>query len=349
MQRRHYTPVINRLTGEPERFEFFQSVRLLTGLLARQQTLSSARVVGDLVRFKDSLRLTFPPSEVEKLDDLTRAGEEDVRRTSARYVLTPTFFGLTGPTGVLPRHYTEMLAEREQIYRDRAAKAFLDVFSSRMTTLFFRAWQKYRLPIRHEIEPRRGYLPELLRLAGIHFDSHDPDRQDLCSELSDEVFAEYAGVLRHQPVSAMNVARVLADYFDVVVQAEQFVGRWFELDETQVTRLGGDCATLGVSAFCGGRVWQRDQRIKLCIGPMTIDDFRCFLPNGRNMRAMTKLLKYWCGYTCEWEVKLILKKEEVKPVQISASGLGTMLGRDTFLVSKAAEQDMSEARYELVF
>lgn len=340
--------MIDRLTGEPERFEFYQSVRLLTGMLARRHQMPANRIVGDWVRFHGSLKLTFPPSEVERLDDLA-AGEEATRKTSARYVMTPTFFGLTGPTGVLPRFYTEMLVERELLYRDRAAKAFLDVFANRLTTLFYRAWQKYRLPIRHEIEPRRGYLPELLRLAGVHFDSNAPDRQNLCDELSDEVFAEYAGVLRHQPVSAVNISRVLGDFFEVCVKAEQFVGRWFELDDSQVTKLGGECATLGVSAFCGGRVWQRDQRVKLMIGPLKLDDFRRFLPNGHNMRAMAKLLKYWCGYTCEWEVELILRKEDVQPVQIVSSGLGAMLGRDSFLVSKPAEQDLTEARYELVF
>ena len=52
--------------------------------------------------------------------------------------------GLTGPSGVLPRIYTEQLIARQVQQRDRSAQDFFDLFNHRLVALFWLAWAKHR-------------------------------------------------------------------------------------------------------------------------------------------------------------------------------------------------------------
>ena len=52
------------------------------------------------------------------------------------------------------------------------------------------------------------------------------------------------------------------------------------------------------------------------------------------------------GVTCEYEVRLILAREEVAAVQLSDGG-GSHLGWDSFIATGEAESDRSDTQYEL--
>src|SRR5438445_9225836 len=94
----------------------------------------------EIVGFRALNSLTFPASCIH---DVVRAQDDGIA------TMLVAFMGLTGPSGVLPRHYTELMLERER-KRDRAIAEFFDIFNHRAISLFYRAWQKYRVPIADE-------------------------------------------------------------------------------------------------------------------------------------------------------------------------------------------------------
>jgi len=139
------------LFAEGFRFEFFQAVRLLEKVFPERAPVGrDARPGEEVVRFHAHNTLTFPASSI---DELSRSDE------GAPASMVVAFMGLTGPSGVLPRHYTELVLEEER-RRERGLAAFFDVFNHRVVSLFYRAWQKYRVPIAHEQANRPGAAPD---------------------------------------------------------------------------------------------------------------------------------------------------------------------------------------------
>src|SRR5262249_30667485 len=147
---------------------FFQAVRLL------QQVLPDRAAVGrggppedEPVRFRTLISLSFPPSTVCGLTIPTTA--EPVP------VLTQAFLGLTGPSGVLPRHYTELLIRLQRDTRGNqqtTLRDWFDLFNHRMVSLFYRTWEKYRFYLHfergeHDRDDPDAFCRALLGLIGL--------------------------------------------------------------------------------------------------------------------------------------------------------------------------------------
>nr|WP_170948506.1 type VI secretion system baseplate subunit TssG [Bordetella genomosp. 5] len=356
MQRRRHPSVMNALLAEPQRFEFFQAVRLLERWFVRQQGNPSRNTVPARMRFPNSPGLGFPPSEIVEAMAYDHEGEpltDPAAREAAvadgklsRVDITPAFFGLLGGQGALPLHYSEMLAMRESVRRDRGARAFFDIFSNRAAALFYEAWKKYRMPVRHETDADHHYLPLLLALGGMGHPALRDRLRSGAGVVHDESIAHYAAAARQRPVSAPYLQRVLSDYFGVPLRVEQFVGRWYNVPPQNRTYLGQPGAVLGVSALAGDRIWQRDLRIRLWIGPLSRQAYTDFLPGGARAQALEKLLTMFGGLTFEYEVRLILAREAVGPSTLG-EGAEVRLGWNSFLATEPATEDRDDASYEL--
>ena len=372
MARRQPT-VIGRLLAEPHRFRFFQAVRLLSRWMAADPRSGgdAAGAVSQRIRFRNNLSLAFPASEIAVFD-VERAPVDDHEPTVegnvpvathlaphevARIEMTPAFMSLLGTGGALPIFYTEMLAERETYHRDKAARAFLDIFQHRAVSLFYDAWRKSRLPIQYEDDARNRFLPLVLAVAGV---GQSPLRDRLQAErggVADDTLAYFSGLLQQRPVSAAAVRQILADYFAVPVRVEQFVGRWFDLPAGSGSTLGISNALIGSNAVLGERVWQRDLRLRLEIGPMRRAKLRRFLPGGEAALALRELLLLLTGVTLEYEVRLSLEAAEVQGTCLdgrgstggdAAGGMGASLGWDSFLVTRPSAVDRNDAGYDLL-
>ena len=361
--------VIDRLFEQPHSFEFFQAVRLLENWFQRHEGLSSTEVMSQRLSFRNSLSMSFPASEIERLEtlwldqvdlpDRQRATLEEVasateaapRRlqpgTVRRLEITPAFMSLLGASGTLPIFYTELLARREQTLRDSSARAFLDIFLHRSVVLFYQAWRKHRLAIRYESDRRHHFLPQVLALAGVGQRSLRDRLQPDKGGVSDEMIAYFSGLFQQRSLSASALQQVLSLYFRTPVQVAQFVGRWFKLPSEHQTRLGLGNAQLGSRALSGERVWQRDLRVRLTFGPLSLERYRRFLPGGSAALALRQLLVQMTGMSLEYEVRLQLRAPDVQAVRLGGAE-GPRLGWETFLVSRPVEQDRSDAGYDLL-
>ncbi|NHZ66240.1 type VI secretion system baseplate subunit TssG [Massilia genomosp. 1] len=354
-KRRFEPAVIERLFEEPYRFQFFQAVRMLELWLKRHGSPQQS-AIANFLRFQNSTSLAFPPSELEKLEpvprELPRQAKslgEALQSNTLKYIrITPAFMGLLGVAGALPAHYTDRISAHIIYNKDEGPRAFLDTFSSRSVALFFEAWRKYRLELKYAIDGKDSFLPLLLSLAGV---GNDSLRHRLNDELGggvlDESLGYFASALRHRPPSAVQISRVLSEYFGKRVKAEQFIGCWYEVPTSQQTMLGAANSMLGAGAMAGERVWQRDLRLRLVVGPLDHDSFNSFLPGGKAARALKSMITMFTGVSLEYEVQLVLRGPDVHGMQMDATRTGGRLGWDSFLVTRALQEDRNDVRYDI--
>jgi type VI secretion system protein ImpH len=319
--------LIARLLAEPQRFDFVQAVRLLL-LALGERGIPERRALARHLRFANSLALAFPPSQIE-----AAALEPD------GYRLTPSFMGLLGAHGALPLHVTErLLALPADEPEAQAARAFLDMFSTRMLALWYRAWQKYR--VEHLVAgPRDAYLPLLLALAGV------PAGGAFAGDgVPDTALAAFAGLLRRRPVSAVVLGRVLSSHFGVAVRVQEGIGHWDPLAPGEQSVVGAN-AWLGRRALLGERSWRPDLRVRVRIGPLDRARYDHFLPGAAGARALRTLLRLFAVPTLAYDVVLVLCQADLGQVQLDPSG--RRLGLDSYLLSAPAAADRADLCYEL--
>lgn len=353
-KRRFEPAVIERLFREPYRFEYFHAVRLLELWLARHGVARQGKTA-DILRFQNTTSLAFPASQVAAIQveprelprDATALGAA-LQSATLQYVrITPAFMGLLGGNGVLPAHYTERIAGHQQQQADEGPRAFLDTFSSRSLALFYEAWRKYRLALKYGQDGRDGFLPLLLALAGLgHASLHGRSSGAREGAVLDESIGYFAAALRHRPASASQIARVLSSYFGQPIVAEQFIGHWYEVPPRQQTILGDAGAVLGAGAMAGVRVWQRDLRLRLVVGPLDRARFGAFLPGGLAARALASMLALFTGVAFEYEVELVLLGSAVRGTVLADDHAGR-LGWDAYLLTQAETRDRNDVRYQL--
>lgn len=327
--------VMHHLLAEPYRYQFIQAVRILLCWL-RQQNVSHVQAFSQVLRFKNSLSLSFPASEIEQLS----LDEHE------QLALIPTFMRFLGVGGTLPLHHSERIAAYRLSSKDAGVSAFLDIFSHRMVALYYQAWEKYRLESTLQTQATDAQLPLLLALAGVRRTAL-PSRAEP-DAVTQDVAAWYAGLLRCRPVSAQAVGRVLAEYCGVPVTLQQFVGGWDYLEKNRRSLLGSVNFTLARGATLGLRLWRHDMRVCLHIGPLDAAGLQRFLPRSAGAAALAKMLTLFGVPDLQYEVRLILSPPCVTPLLLSANpSERRRLGWTTFLQTAQGKAGGAEVPYLL--
>ncbi len=353
-----------RLLREGYSFDFFQAVRLL------EQCREGALPVGrdsvpaqEAARFCAMLSFIFPPSSIHQIKppvELLPVPE-----------MTVAFMGLTGPSGLLPHHYTEQLLrmERESKHPERSAlRSWLDLFNHRMISHFFRAWEKYRFYLAYErgehlrqnpdsftraVSSLMGLgLPALRRRLRVDLvDPRHEEPPETLAAIPDAALFRYAGLLAHRPRTAKGLAAILSDYFEVPVEVCQFHGQWLNLDPENQTQLvdDGHCL-LGAAAVIGRRVWDEEGMIRLKIGSLRYAQFSELLPDPdptpdrKAQFLLQHLVRLYIGPTLTFDVQLTLQAAEVPLAQLgNPEPPGSRLGWNAWIYSRPVEEDKSDA------
>jgi type VI secretion system protein ImpH len=361
-RRRPLHSVIALLRKEPHKFRFFQAVRLLqtkprgTARTARLRT----HEVGyhrdprdERLRFVGNASLKFPSCEILKITPAVAEDENepDPNQLADRYQMQVNFLGLYGTTGVMPQFDTQRLINVGR--RANVEKAFLDLFNHRAISLFYRIWEKHRFYIgyeRNEREENRGPDPFTERLQAI-FGLGIPTVQNRLA-LRDEAFLYYAGQFGRGTRSAISLERMLNDFFSFPVEVIQFVGQWLTLDATNQSQMPTESQPLGVNCslgstfILGDRVWSRDGKFRLRLGPLSYEDFDRILTQGTEILALSQFTRMYVGMQYDFDVQLVLAKESVPEMQMSGSS-DLRLGSNTWLITRKPDNDVDDCKIEV--
>jgi type VI secretion system protein ImpH len=72
---------------------------------------------------------------------------------------------------------------------------------------------------------------------------------------------------------------------------------------------------------------------------LDLQDFKRFLPGGDGLQQLSAIVHNYAGKELDWDLKLILKKAQVQPIQLGIDGL---LGWTTKMIEQTSEKDMDE-------
>jgi type VI secretion system protein ImpH len=323
------TPLNQEIFDEPYRFDFFQAVRLLEKIFPDKKRVGGAALPNEEpVRFKTKLSLDFPASQIDSLDRIFDETAEQERND-----MLINFMGMLGMGGVLPMHYTELALDRIR-HRDTAMWAFLDIFTHRSVSLFFRAWTKYRFPVGYDLgnDDFTTYLFDLTGLGTSGLRGR--------MSLSDESLLPYTGMISQKPHSVNAVENILSDYFSVPAKVIQFFGQWLPLSRSDRTMLGQANSTLGRRTIAGTKVWDQQSKFRIKLGPLDVQHYIAFLPNGSAYKALRSIVRFVTGLEFDFDVQLELRKAEVPPSILTTRAVRRpMLGWTTFLKSTPVTMD----------
>jgi type VI secretion system protein ImpH len=324
------TELAEMLRSDPWSFDFFQAVWLLERIHPEREPVGRFSVPSsEAVRFRAHASTVFPASEIQSLSDT--AGEQAGMEVN--------FMGLFGPLGILPLYYTEMIADRKHF--GGAPAEFLDIFNHRMISLFYRAWEKYRFPIAYGRGDSDQVGRRLLDFIGLG----TPGLQNR-QKIPDDALLYYSGLISQQPRCAGNLENLIADYFEVPAEVEQFVGAWYKLDESTQFCMNegtGFSEQLGFGAVVGDEIWDTQGRVRLKIGPLRMGRYLDFLPSGSAYAPLRAMTEFYAGGEIDFEVQLILDRQDVPPCELGAEGeTAPRLGWVTWAQTKPMGRDPSE-------
>ena len=302
-----------RLRAAPHGYDLFQALRWLDALSPGAVPLGrAARPRDEPVRMGVEPSLGFAPAMLAH-----------VRDNGGRPHLSIRGFGLFGPNGPLPLHLTEYARERAKQYDDPTFAAFADVFHHRLILLFYRAWADAQ-PVASLDRPGRArfdtYLASLIGRAV------PGEAKRRCEGVAPHAQYFHAGHLVRHTRNPEGLAQILRRHFGVPVRIVEHVAQWLPLDRAQRCALGasGRVPALG-SAALGVAVRDGQSRIKIVLGPLTLAQYRRFLPGGEAARALEQWVRDYVGIEFDWKVQL-----ELAPDEVPAFALG---GRETLGLS----------------
>lgn len=314
----------------PAGFDFYALLRRVDSLRrAWPRTGEAARPRQEALRLAQAPELDFAPAPLHALQ-WPASGSA---RTAPRLVVR--FFGLLGPMGPMPLHFTEVVRERLLHEGDSTLAHFLDLFHHRLLSLFYRAWAQAQ-PVVHLDRPADDRFRIWLgALAGAPRDS---------GALPAAALAHHAGWLTARSRHPEMLEKVVGQFFGVRARVEEHVGQWLPIAAEDRTRLSFarnraeraavPPAGLGRSANAGSRVWDRQYRFRLHIGPLTHAQVLAFLPGGEAWPRLLHWVRLLAGREMQWELQLDLAPGEQPPprlgrvaAQSPRLGLTSRIGR----------------------
>jgi type VI secretion system protein ImpH len=286
----------------------------------------------EVVRFRSSVSNVFAASEVvdAKAADAKGPGE-----------LTVNFLGIATPGiyGTLPRRYAEELRYQAR-NKNRAPMDFFDIFNHRLVSLFYRALEKSRLVLSYEGRSGSAFERALYSVLGLG----TPGLRGRMP-LDDRLLVARAGLLSMRPMPAIGLASVIRSIFAQPVEIEQFIPQRYEIEVDDQNRLGMLNSRLGEDLYVGSEITLVQSKFRVRLGPLRREAYERFLPDQPAFRTLMEVVRLAVGDAMDFELQLVLRAEDVTPLQLNAVG-GSRLGWTSWLLTAPFEEPADDARFD---
>lgn len=321
--------LLREVHAQPWAFDFFALLRQVDALRPdAPRTGQARRPVQEALRLGQVPEMDFAPAPLAHLEQReTPAGEPLPPRLAVR------FFGLMGPHGPMPLHITEYVRERARQHGDKTLTRFLDLFHHRLLSLFYRAWAQHQPTVHLDRPADDRYTAWLAAAAGLPLGGQ--------GALPARALAYQAGLLSRRTRSIEGLCKVLRQYFGVPVALVPHVGEWLAVQPQDRSRLGHarnrpehalGAAALGRDATAGSRVWDRQYRFRLVLGPLPLARYLAFVPGGAAFAELQDWVRLLAGTHLRWDLQLLLHPHERPAPRLGRQvrlGLTGWLGRRT--------------------
>lgn len=226
-------------------------------------------------------------------------------------------FGLLGPHGALPLHYTEHACNRLQHFNDPTFSEFLDVFHHRFYLLFYRAWA--------DAQPNVGYHRPFSNPFARHLNSllgHDLSGTQGREVLSPGFRASLAGHFSRFTKTTEGLVSLLTACTGQPVEVLPFRACWLNLGK------GVSEAALGQGAMLGSRSWSAQSSLDVRIGPMPFAVYQQLLPGQLLRKRLFQAVHAYLGHEFDCDFLLDLLPGDVPVARLCGVA---QLGRTAWL------------------
>lgn len=287
-----------------------------------EHTHSSKPLLGKSLRLRDDpVRLGQRPY----LDFATQDFKaEETIPAGCRGAIQKLFiqnFGLLGPNGALPLHYTEHAYSRIHQWNDPTFAEFLDIFHHRAYLLFYRAWAESQPHIAYHRETFNPFAQHLNSLVG-HGAFSSWGREALPTHFRAGLAAHFTRRSKTQE----GLAASLSALTGLPVQIFPFQAQWLQMPSQADSQLGQ--RALGRGAMLGSRVWCAQSKIKIDLGPMAYSAYQKLLPGTLGRTRLVQATHAYLGLEFDCEFALQVKPDQIPQGRLNGT---SQLGRTAWL------------------
>jgi type VI secretion system protein ImpH len=302
-------------------FDFFQAVWLLEKFLGDGKSLGEGSDPADeRIRIRPHSGLVFPSTDVRKIELV----DEDRQRVC----VTVTFGGLYGIDSPLPVYFYDAIATEAE--RTRPLRDFLDIFNSRLYSLFYRTWKKHRPALEFKNPGTDKTSSRLLCLAGVGTKKALENTRVPYMRL-----AAHAGRLSCRIRNGEGLRDFLRAFFrGVEVRVQENVPRWVPI--TSRVQMGKNSVTrpvLGSTATIGEKIRDVSGKFRVLLGPLTLSQYTNFLPGAEGASILRYLVGLYAPDYLDYDVELMVRRDEMPPARLGDRtvkvGLTAWAGRTT--------------------
>ncbi|WDE01445.1 type VI secretion system baseplate subunit TssG [Thalassomonas actiniarum] len=307
-------------------YELFALLRAIERLSPLYPGLGCSKTPrDDPVRLGQSPLLAFFPSAISEIKK---------HPDKHLYKIKNSYWGLFGCNGPLPTHLSEYALQRKIAKKDATLCEFADIFHHRLLSLYYRAWKTGQASLHFDKSTNNEFHKHISALS----------RNKSFEQQKQSTALLYCGLLTNKNTSLAVIEQILAHQLAVTTKLLPLQGQWLQIDAKDLSLLGKSNSHLGKSAINGRHVFDRLNKICLCLSRLSLRQYLSFLPREAGHRELRSLVNLLVPEEMTIEVQLTLRPGHATSSHLKNNthlGFNSWLGNQSCWITTMAGQQKS--------